>query len=118
MTSRQTFGDGAGAGQVRATGGPGTGERAWAARLPPAAVDVLPAVVVLAAMAAVRLGSAPEPGSPLPTALALAAVIAGSLAVRRRSTTGRAVVCAGSASGPPPSADTWSTARPTAADSP
>ncbi|MER6955535.1 histidine kinase [Streptomyces sp. NPDC000618] len=71
---------------MRATGAQGTGERAWAwaARLPPAAVDVLPAVVVLAAMVAVRLGSAPEPGSPLPAALALTAVIAGSLAVRRR----------------------------------
>ncbi|MGW2051551.1 sensor histidine kinase [Streptomyces sp. NPDC001858] len=71
---------------MRATGAQGTAERAWAwaARLPPAAVDVLPAVAALAAMAAVRLGSAPEPGGPLPVALALAVVIAASLAARRR----------------------------------
>ncbi|MGW1785870.1 sensor histidine kinase [Streptomyces sp. NPDC002143] len=71
---------------MRATGAQGAGERAWAwaARLPPPAVDVLPAVVFLAAMVAVRLGSAPELRGPLPVALAPAVVIAGSLAVRRR----------------------------------
>ncbi|MGW0948394.1 sensor histidine kinase [Streptomyces sp. NPDC002623] len=71
---------------MRATGAQGAGERAWAwaARLPPAAVDVLPAVVFLAAMVAVRVGSAPELRGPLPAALAPAVVIAGSLAVRRR----------------------------------
>ncbi|MFJ8109502.1 sensor histidine kinase [Streptomyces sp. NPDC096132] len=67
---------------MRATGGPGVGE--WPARLPPVAVDLLPGVVVLAAMVAVRLAEAPESGGPLPAGLALAAVIAGSLAARRR----------------------------------
>ncbi|MFF3936968.1 sensor histidine kinase [Streptomyces phaeofaciens] len=59
------------------------GERA--ARLRAVAVDLAPAVVLLAAMAAVRLGPRPEDDGPLPAALALAVVIAGSLALRRRA---------------------------------
>ncbi|WP_330350741.1 hypothetical protein [Streptomyces sp. NBC_00582] len=55
-----------------------------------------PAAVMLAAMAAVRLGPRPEDEEPLWAALALAAVIAGSLAVRRsRPLTARAVGTAG-----------------------
>ncbi|MFE7835720.1 sensor histidine kinase [Streptomyces sp. NPDC057474] len=56
----------------------------WARRLPLLG-DVASAAVVLVAMVAVRLGSGNDTDASLPITLALSAVIAGSLAVRRRA---------------------------------
>ncbi|WP_460061368.1 sensor histidine kinase [Streptomyces sp. YKOK-I1] len=53
-------------------------------RLPQRVGEFGPAVVMLAAMTAVRLGPRPEDEGPLWAAFALALVIAGGLAVRRR----------------------------------
>ncbi|UUU25833.1 sensor histidine kinase [Streptomyces sp. DSM 40750] len=59
--------------------------RGFTGRLPVAVVDLAPAVVLLAAMVAVRLGGERVPGRPLPLVLGLCVVIAGSLAFRRRT---------------------------------
>ncbi|MFJ6987743.1 MULTISPECIES: sensor histidine kinase [unclassified Streptomyces] len=57
----------------------------WTSRLPRAAVDLLPALALFPAMVVVRFGARERPDGPWWAAVALAAVLAASLAARRRA---------------------------------
>ncbi|GAA3392624.1 sensor histidine kinase [Cryptosporangium minutisporangium] len=68
--------------------GPPEAARAIGARLralPPPVLDLAPAVVALVAMVVARLAADPGPGRHLPFAVALSVVVAGGLALRRRT---------------------------------